>query len=43
MTVQTGNIAGVALAEQTLESWNRVSFQSLESMFSTPKIEQTCR
>jgi NAD(P)-dependent dehydrogenase (short-subunit alcohol dehydrogenase family) len=24
MTVQTGNIAGVALAEQTLESWNRI-------------------
>ena len=24
MTVQTGHIAGVALAEQTLESWNRI-------------------
>jgi NAD(P)-dependent dehydrogenase (short-subunit alcohol dehydrogenase family) len=24
MTVQTGNIAGTALAEQTLESWNRI-------------------
>ncbi len=24
MTVQTGNIAGMALAEQTLESWNRI-------------------
>ena len=42
MTVQTGNIAGVALAEQTLESWNRVSFQSLEYV-QHPKIEQTCR
>ena len=24
MTVQTGNIAGMALAEQTLEAWNRI-------------------
>ena len=24
MTVQTGNIAGVALADQTLENWNRI-------------------
>ncbi len=33
MTVQTGNIAGTALAEQTLESWNRIMAVNATGVF----------